>query len=1068
MAEKNLALKPIATPEVLKDQFDKDTQQVAEQTVSFLETMHPAYLYTSSKEEICNLSYDKSDMILDAFTFYRLASCKTEDVEDLYAYLNEKMTRFFSAIYSLERPVVYGLVSYSGHTNLVIGLQSDSNEALTVKSVMEGLLDGIELQPYKPNFSNRENHEKNVGLISAIPSTKINGEKQKFDLSSLMKSLNGQNYIVLFVARPLPQEVTLDKYGKLIGIRDACFAVSKRNISRQQGMTHTEGETRGTTITDTHTEGITNTTGQSFTFSKAVTMGASIGLSLFGIGGGLFCALSKSIGATFSHSKSKHTSDSHAVSESYSKSISDAINQTEGISHEIQNGFALEMIEYANKAIERLRQGRSNGMWETMISYSADTEIVAGIIRACITGEMAKPNPDILPLVSRNYQLSKKEAEENSLILPKIMSREDELSPLCTALTSDELGMMCSIPIEAVPDFELKKGKVYPLVSDRIDGVMLGFLTEGNRKLEHMPFVLSNKDLARHTFICGITGSGKTTTVKKILNDAGVPFLVIESAKKEYRNIKLADGKHPQIYTLGKPEINCLRFNPFYIQCGISPQIHIDFLKDLFNASFSFYGPMPYILEKCLHSIYQRKGWNLTLGFHPYLVNKDNSAKLFDAEYMQKQYRQKAHKFLFPTMQDLKNEIKRYIEEEMQYEGEVAGNIKTAILARLESLCSGAKGYMFNTNEYADMETLLNEKTVFELEGLADDADKAFCVGLLVILVNEYRQITKEIENKNKELSHLLVIEEAHRLLKNINTERTSEELGNPKGKAVEHFTNMIAEMRSYGQGVIIAEQIPTKLTPDVIKNSSNKIIQRLVAADDQNLVANTVGLSHKDAIYIGNLTTGSALCHKESMSLPVNVTIIPVEENFVSDDALYNHNIEGRLHNINVNIVRECIANHIDLLGLQMLNSILIQEYDYVKNSIAIFRKKCRNYLTKQNKQLILCENENAIYAELISENIVKYLLNGVYSTKHLISDSFIDLLLNFLQNSDPLDLEKIKKELWDIYKDDPAYKGKHIITQMLLNQMDSDTAIEESIKSYFIFSDSKSVEDIKREVVK
>lgn len=67
-------------------------------------------------------------------------------------------------------------------------------------------------------------------------------------------------------------------------------------------------------------------------------------------------------------------------------------------------------------------------------------------------------------------------------------------------------------------------------------------------------------------------------------------------------------------------------------------------------------------------------------------------------------------------------------------------------------------------------------------------------------------------------MQHLLVIEEAHRLLKNIGTERASENMGNPKGKAVEHFTNMIAEMRSYGQGVIIAEQIPTKLASDVIK----------------------------------------------------------------------------------------------------------------------------------------------------------------------------------------------------------------------------------------------------------
>ena len=213
-----------------------------------------------------------------------------------------------------------------------------------------------------------------------------------------------------------------------------------------------------------------------------------------------------------------------------------------------------------------------------------------------------------------------------------------------------------------------------------------------------------------------------------------------------------------------------------------------------------------------------------------------------------------------------------------------------------------------------------------------------------------------------KELSHLLVIEEAHRLLKNVNTERSTEEIGNPKGKAVEHFTNMIAEMRSYGQGVMIAEQIPTKLAPDVIKNSSNKIIQRLVAADDQNLVASTIGLNDKDALYIGGLTVGEALCHKEGMSLPVKIKINPVEENVVSDDILYNKDAGDRLYRINASIVKECIADDIDLQAIRLLNSILIQNYVFVQESIEYSRNKIGSEIKKKNMELIQCRNENKI----------------------------------------------------------------------------------------------------------
>lgn len=1024
---------------ILKEQFNDDTKTVVKQTDLFVKTMHPAHLL-SSKEEVRALAYSNSDIILDTFTFYRLLSCTTEDMENLQDFFNEKMKSFFCAVHSFGKPIIYGVVSCQGVTNLVIGIYGEQDRAESVKSVIEGLMDGIELCLYKPFFSKRSNTGKNVGFISAVPSVRISDDKQKFDISSLMKSLNGQDYTMFFIARPISQQKISKLSDEVIRIRDACFAVSKRNISRQNGTTHTQGETQGEAATDTHTEGLTTTFG----------VHAGIGSPNFIYN----CGISFGIG--------KMVMDSHSETVSYGRSISEAINRNEGISAEIQNGFALEMMEYADRAVNRLRQGNSNGMWETIITYSADTPFAAGIIQACIKGELAKPDPNMLPPVSRNYQFTKDEAKDNSIILPKIIKGEEESSSLCTALTSEELGMICNIPLGSVPDFELKKGKVYPLVSDRTQGIELGFITEGNRQISHMPFALSSRDLARHTFICGITGSGKTTTVKRILQNAGTPFLVIESAKREYRNIKLSDGTHPTVYTLGRPEINCLRFNPFYIPCGVSPQIHIDFLKDLFNASFSFYGPMPYILEKCLHTIYQKKGWNLTLGVHPYLVNKGNAVNLFDAEYMQKQYKKKAHKFLFPTMQDLKTEIKRYIDQEMQYEGEVAGNIKTAILARLESLCSGAKGYMFNTYEFADMNRLLNENVVFELEGLADDSDKAFCVGLFIILISEYRQTVKDIAVSEKELSHLLVIEEAHRLLKNVDTERSTEEIGNPKGKAVEHFTNMIAEMRSYGQGVMIAEQIPTKLAPDVIKNTSNKIIQRLVAADDQNLVASTIGLNDKDALYIGSLTVGEALCHKEGMSLPVKVTINPIEENIVPNAILFIRNIGGRLHRINSSIVKECIADDIDLQAIRLLNSILIQNYEFVQKSVERSRNKTWSEMKKKNMELIQCGDANAIYAELFSEAIAGYLLYGVYYIKDLISDELFKSVKELLYRPGSSILETVRGYLREAYREDPEFMGKRIISQMVYNQMDARTDLEGTVKNYFTVSDKDSVDAI------
>lgn len=478
---------------------------------------------------------------------------------------------------------------------------------------------------------------------------------------------------------------------------------------------------------------------------------------------------------------------------------------------------------------------------------------------------------------------------------------------------------------------------------------------------------------------------------------------------------------------------------------------------------------MPYILEKCLHNIYRKKGWNLTLGYHPYLINLENAAKIFDSAHMKKQYAMKAHKYLFPTMQDLKGEVKRYVEEEMQYDGEVGGNIKTAMIARLESLCVGSKGFMFNTNKFVDMDKLMKENVVFELEGLADDSDKAFCVGLLVVFVNEYRQVMKEEANTEKlVLQHLLVIEEAHRLLKNVETERFSENMGNPKGKAVEHFTNMIAEMRSYGQGVIIAEQIPSKLAPDVIKNSSNKIIQRVVSADDQALVANTIGLKEEDAVYLGSMKTGVALCHKESMSLPAYVFVDNVKDDFTNDDSLLLKRNGGMFEDINYSLIIESTNGIIENLALKMLNTLLGQTPEDVVKAIKTARGILSKELVKNDVSLVMCRNKEEIFGGILAENVLRLLINGVYSQKILISDALYTTLTELLQKGKVEDVAKVKEMLKVGYKQECRNRCILIISELIKQRFDKTVNIAMSIQQYFFEVDNDLLKEIEDAVSK
>ena len=1052
---------PLKKEEELRKEFHEDSRMVGDQVAEFLHLVYPSYLVDQSDME--SLLDDESTLRLESMTFFRISSCTADHADKVFESVNERFEKLFTAFYSIDIPIAYGLVSYEGVTNLVIGVYQSGGVG-SVKTMMQGMLSGIELKEIKPSF--QCNHrEVSHGILSGIPALFLNGKKQNFSLSSIMRSLNGQEYVLLFLAKPVKQDIIFQDISKLISVRDRAFAVSKRNVARS--CNYSETNSRTNSVNDSQNNVAAQAVGGAGAAVGAAVgalagtflapgLGTVAGTTLGGaVGGGLGTVIGNIAGKGKSHA------------EGYSESVSRAITEGKTVAGDIQNGFAIELMNYADSAIERLKGGQNNGIWQTAIVYSAGSEVARNMIRACLSGELSKIDAKKLPMIA--FEPEKSNAD--FVRIPDFLEN-DQPNALCSYLNSAELGLLCTVPTESVPDFELRLEKKFSLVASRAkdDNIKIGSVVDGRRILDHMPFALSARDLNKHTFVCGITGSGKTTTVKKILVEAKKPFLVIESAKKEYRNIVV----DTEVYTLGKPEIHAPHMNPFYILPGVSPQVHIDYLKDLFQASFSFYGPMTYILEKCLHAVYQNKGWNLTLGCHPMLANCKSPIDFFNIEYTKKQYSNESHKFLFPTMQELKDEIARYVNEELNYDGEVAGNVKTAMKVRLENLCIGAKGYTFNTSEMIDFDQLLKKNVVFELEGFADDSDKAFSVGLLVIFINEYRQVKREISgNQEMGLQHLLVIEEAHRLLKNVDTERSTESAGNPKGKAVEHFTNMIAEMRSYGQGVIVAEQIPVKLAPDVIKNSSTKIVQRIVSVDDQRVIANTIGVAKKDAMQLGTLETGYAYCHKEGMVLPAPVKISDyfMDEDgnrqdldvFVSDEQLYNSQSD-RFDEINLSMVRSFFggSQQMKRMVIGFINSIMIEDEKNCEAACAAIMKYAADEIKRNDIQLTFMNDFYRVSAAYLTENIITMMVRGIYKTKKLPNDDFVNLLKETLYAPKNENIRKIRRMLQDLYEKDLAGYAKINVAALVKRSLKKNTDIRSTIQEYFVAASDNTVNNI------
>lgn len=433
------------------------------------------------------------------------------------------------------------------------------------------------------------------------------------------------------------------------------------------------------------------------------------------------------------------------------------------------------------------------------------------------------------------------------------------LSLVTNLLTSQELARLVQLPSQSYDGFEVKALNDFEVTSmpnDEDDDVWLMGKQFVRNVLTDKEVSYAYSNLRRHCLISGITGSGKTNTVMSLLKDSPVPFLIIEPTKQEYRHLLSVDPT-VKVYTPGNERVSPIRLNPFYFPKDISVMSHIDSLKAVFMSAFSMYASMPNILEQCLYSIYQKVGWDL-----------NQSVNVFAYDEIKFEH--------FPTLELLYEEIDSYLEQS-GYAEEQKSNIRAALLTRIKSLMTGSKGKMLNTQETIDFGDLLSSKIVIELEEIADEDDKALIMGLFFIRLSEQFKVDAE-EKLDLDLKHFTIIEEAHRLFKN-HEESTNPEIANTKGKAVEFFCNILSEIRSKGEGIIIIDQVPTKLAPDALKNTDTKIIHRLVSQDDAEYVAQALAIANdEDLLFLSQLKRGEALFFTSGMYKAGHVLVHPAK----------------------------------------------------------------------------------------------------------------------------------------------------------------------------------------------
>ena len=354
-------------------EFKNDSNLIGVQTEKFLRMVYPSYLVDTNN--LTELIDPDSTLRLQSTTFFRISSCTADNVDEVFECVNERFEKLFTALYSINIPIAYGIISCDGVTNLVLGVYN-SGDAETVKTITQGMLSGIDVTPYVPDFSCKAEKRMNYGIMSGIPSLYVKEKKQTFSLSPIMRSLNGQNYTLLFVAKPVSHDVITQNISELISVRDNAFAVSKRNVARSNSYAKTTSETENQGDSQSS---IAGAVGSGVGSAVGTATGAIIGtivLPGFGtmIGTGIGGAVGGGLGTTIGNIVGKGKSHS----EGYSKAISEAITDGQTISGDIQNGFALELMNYADNAIERLKGGQNNGIWQYNSSVSKRRAIKAG------------------------------------------------------------------------------------------------------------------------------------------------------------------------------------------------------------------------------------------------------------------------------------------------------------------------------------------------------------------------------------------------------------------------------------------------------------------------------------------------------------------------------------------------------------------------------------------------------------------------------------------------------------------------------------------------------------------
>lgn len=891
----------------------------------------------------------------------------TEMVYQKDEYSTYKFASVFNSVQNLNCGVFIVADSNGEKTDFYMGVRSLDDKRTTkslkdtLRNALIGQFPGVKstdlLDPQAETFL-ADIPTKNISSVSCVANNKDEDFKDNETfiqgLEKLALAMQGQKYTAIVLAKSTPPE-QLDEIRRAyetIYTQLSPFANMQLSYGTNTALSISDALSHGTTTGTSYTKNTGTSKGTSYSKGTTETESVSKADTLGTLAKTVVHSVNENYSENETYSEGEAFGENESTSENETHTRGLTSGKTENMQLTMQNKTLLNTLDRIDLQLKRLDECESLGMWECAAYFLSDSqetaEMAAGTYKALMKGSKSGVETSAINYWGRQDKAKLPVLRDyiTNFIHPVFAyTTEQGYLPVTASslLSSNELAIQMGLPRKSVCGFPViehadfgKEVVSYGKKINRRELCLGNIFTMGTET--NTPVNLDINSLTMHTFVTGSTGSGKSNTVYEILNQLhniyGIPFLVVEPAKGEYKNM-FGQIAGVSVYGTNPKKTSLLKINPFSFPDDVHILEHMDRLVEIFNVCWPMYAAMPAILKEAIERAYVTTGWDL--------VSSENK---------------NGHKF--PNFADILEQIEAVINES-KYSADSKGDYSGALLTRVRSLTTGLNGLIFCNDDISN-EDLFDKSVIVDLSRVGSTETKSLIMGLLVMKLNEYRMSSGKI---NSSLSHITVLEEAHNLLKRTSTEQTSEG-SNLLGKSVELLANSIAEMRTYGEGFVIADQSPGLLDMSVIRNTNTKIVLRLPDRSDRELVGYAAGLNDEQIDELSKLRRGVAAvyqndwvepvlvqvnkCELDEMTYDFSATVSETEKSNIREQ-LVNLLIQGRVREkLDYSILD--IEKGLGTLALSTVNSEFVEEQlaEYKENnSLELWSDEKFRWLSKR-----------------------------------------------------------------------------------------------------------------------